>query len=228
MSEDFGKRVYGLEFDEGRIEELRRRGKKIISGDVTDPELWRRIELDCEPQLFVLALPGHREGMALIEAIRRHHPRAVIAITTLTEVDRGRCWAAAQTSPSTCTRAPARSWPTARWPSPPRPPAPTPRRRPDAAGSGSGKFGGGWLVSPRSNFIRWGAPSRGCSRAAVSASRLECDGAPVGWIVSGRSSSRPTRRKMSAKASRSFCFPMRTQMRTRSKAVAGLWAGSGP
>ena len=51
--------------------------------------MWRRIELDCEPQLFVLALPGHREGMALIEAIRRHHPRAVIASTTLTEVDRG-------------------------------------------------------------------------------------------------------------------------------------------
>ncbi|MFL0446589.1 cation:proton antiporter domain-containing protein [Corynebacterium xerosis] len=88
LSEDFGKRVYGIEFDEGRIEELRHRGKKIISGDVTDPELWRRIELDCEPQLFVLALPGHREGMALIEAIRRHHPRAVIASTTLTEVDR--------------------------------------------------------------------------------------------------------------------------------------------
>ena len=58
LSEDFGKRVYG-------------------------------IGLDCEPQLFVLALPGHREGMALIEAIRRHHPRAVIASTTLTEVDRG-------------------------------------------------------------------------------------------------------------------------------------------
>lgn len=57
MSEDFGKRVYG-------------------------------IELDCEPQLFVLALPGHREGMALIEAVRRHHPRAVIVSTTLTEVDR--------------------------------------------------------------------------------------------------------------------------------------------
>ena len=89
LSEDFGKRVYSVEFDEGRIEELRRRGKKITSGDVTDPKLWRRIELDCEPQLFVLALPGHREGMALIEAIRRHHPRAVIASTTLTEVDRG-------------------------------------------------------------------------------------------------------------------------------------------
>ena len=91
MSEDFGKRVYSVEFDEGRIEELRRRGKKITSGDVTDPKLWRRIELDYEPQLFVLALPGHREGMALIEAIRRHHPRAVIASTTLTEVDRGGC-----------------------------------------------------------------------------------------------------------------------------------------
>ena len=91
LSEDFGKRVYSVEFDEGRIEELRRRGKKITSGDVTDPKLWRRIELDCEPQLFVLALPGHREGMALIEAIRRHHPRAVIASTTLTEVDRGGC-----------------------------------------------------------------------------------------------------------------------------------------
>lgn len=84
LSEDLGKRVCGFEIYVDRIEELRRRGKKIITGDVADPELWRRIELDCAPEMFMLALPGHREGMALIEAIRRQHPRAVIACTTLT------------------------------------------------------------------------------------------------------------------------------------------------
>ncbi len=83
LSDTYGKRVYGIEFDESRIEELRRRGKKIISGDVTDLELWRRIELDCEPELFVLALPAHRDGMTLVKAIREHYPNAVIASTTL-------------------------------------------------------------------------------------------------------------------------------------------------
>lgn len=83
LTEVYGMRVQGIEFDEARIEELRRQGLKIIAGDVTDPELWRRIELDCEPKLFVVAMPSHRDGMTLVKAIRRHRPDAVIACTTL-------------------------------------------------------------------------------------------------------------------------------------------------
>ncbi|MBP2333146.1 MULTISPECIES: cation:proton antiporter family protein [Corynebacterium] len=83
LSDAYGKRVYGIEFDEGRIEELRRRGDKIIAGDVTDPELWRRIELDCTPELFVLALPNHRDSLEMAAAIRERHPDAVIAGTAL-------------------------------------------------------------------------------------------------------------------------------------------------
>lgn len=88
LRDNYGLKVYGIEFDEDRIEELRARGKNIIAGDVTDAELWRRIELDCMPQLFVLALPSHRDSMVLVNALREYRPGAVVASTTLDRNDR--------------------------------------------------------------------------------------------------------------------------------------------
>lgn len=82
LTEEYGLNVYGIDFDEDRIERLRRLGYNIISGDVTDTELWRRIELEQRPKLYVLALPGHSDSVDMVENIRRYDTSGVIASTT--------------------------------------------------------------------------------------------------------------------------------------------------
>lgn len=82
LTDEYGLRVYGVDFNEERIQRLRAEGHNIIAGDVTDPELWHRIELDCSPRLFVLALPAHWDSIEVLKKIRSRHPNAVVASTT--------------------------------------------------------------------------------------------------------------------------------------------------
>ncbi|WP_047240676.1 cation:proton antiporter family protein [Corynebacterium epidermidicanis] len=82
LTEAYGLRVWGVEFDEDRIEVLRQAGHNVVAGDVTDPELWQRVHIDTPPQLVVLALPGHYDALSVLSAIRHNHPQVVIATTT--------------------------------------------------------------------------------------------------------------------------------------------------
>ncbi|MEJ5928987.1 cation:proton antiporter family protein [Corynebacterium sp. H128] len=82
LSEEYGLCVYGIDFDEERIERLRDSGHRIIAGDVTDSELWRRIKMEQSPRLIVLALPLHHDTVHVLRGIRAANSTAVIASTT--------------------------------------------------------------------------------------------------------------------------------------------------
>lgn len=82
LKEEYGLNVYGIEFDEDRIAALRLGGHQIIAGDVTDMELWRKIEFDSPPRMIVVALPLHHAAVKVLRRIRDHNTRAIIASTT--------------------------------------------------------------------------------------------------------------------------------------------------
>lgn len=88
LESEYGLKVWGLDFDEDRIERLRGSGHRIISGDVTDPELWQRIELDCRPSYFVVTLPAHYDALQVIRGIRKRLPEVTVAATTLVRARR--------------------------------------------------------------------------------------------------------------------------------------------
>lgn len=89
LRDEYGMNVYGVEFDEDRIESLRSEGFNIIAGDATDTELWRRVEFVENPQLYVVALPSRRCTIDVVEGIRRRQRDEVtIAGTTLNEKSR--------------------------------------------------------------------------------------------------------------------------------------------
>ncbi|MHC9789538.1 cation:proton antiporter [Corynebacterium diphtheriae] len=84
LTEEYGMHVYGIEFDEDRIIELRDRGYRIVAGDVTDPELWRRIELLDIPQLFAMSLPRYTDSDKVLARIHHDYPGATVATITQT------------------------------------------------------------------------------------------------------------------------------------------------
>ncbi|QGU01542.1 Glutathione-regulated potassium-efflux system protein KefC [Corynebacterium kalinowskii] len=82
LRDEYGLRVYGIDFDEERIERLRGSGHNIISGDVTDFELWQRIQLEYTPRLIVLAIPAHFDAIQVLRTIRETNPTIVVASTS--------------------------------------------------------------------------------------------------------------------------------------------------
>lgn len=82
LTEEYGLNVYGIDFDEDRIERLRKKGFNMIAGDVTDSDLWRRIELEQLPTLYVLALPDYWDSIDMVRSIRHYDAKGVIASTT--------------------------------------------------------------------------------------------------------------------------------------------------
>lgn len=82
LRDEYGLRVYGIDFDEDRIERLRDSGHNIIAGDVTDSELWQRIQLEHTPRLIVLAIPAHFDAIQVLRTIRETNPTIVVASTS--------------------------------------------------------------------------------------------------------------------------------------------------
>lgn len=86
LHNEYGMNVYGVEFDEDRIEFLRTHGYNIIAGDAADPELWRRVEFDQSPEVYVIALPSRKCTIDVVEGIRRRRgDNVTIAGTALNE-----------------------------------------------------------------------------------------------------------------------------------------------
>lgn len=83
LHDEYGMNVFGIEFDEERISEMRGRGYNVIAGDVMDVGLWRRIEFDRQPRMVVLALPNYMDAIKIAQRIRENNPKAVIASTSL-------------------------------------------------------------------------------------------------------------------------------------------------
>ncbi|MDU0479327.1 NAD-binding protein [Staphylococcus chromogenes] len=83
LTEEYGMRVCGLDFDEVRIARLRASGHHIIAGDVTDDELWQRIKLEQQSRMFVLAMPGHLDALHVLRKIRRYSLNGVVATTQI-------------------------------------------------------------------------------------------------------------------------------------------------
>lgn len=86
LRDEYGLTVYGIDFDEDRIEKLRDSGHNIIAGDITDSELWQRVEMDTPPRLIVLAIPAHIDAIHVLANIREHNSKVVIASTTLERI----------------------------------------------------------------------------------------------------------------------------------------------
>lgn len=82
LENEYGMTVYGVDFDEDRIELLRETGHNIIAGDITDSELWSRIKLSKRPRVIVMAIPSHYDALHILEAIRRSNTEVVVASTT--------------------------------------------------------------------------------------------------------------------------------------------------
>ncbi|OFT87346.1 cation:proton antiporter [Corynebacterium auriscanis] len=82
LAQQHGMKVYGIEFDEDRIEYLNKHGFEIIPGDASDPELWHRIDLQKQPKLIVLALPSPRKTLQIVKRIRENRGDEVVVATT--------------------------------------------------------------------------------------------------------------------------------------------------
>lgn len=82
LSDEYDLEVTGIEFDHERVEDLRHRGLRVISGDGTDPDLWRRMRSEERgPRLIVLAMPQHEANLTVLKIMQRSNlPLTVAAV----------------------------------------------------------------------------------------------------------------------------------------------------
>ncbi|WP_370625074.1 cation:proton antiporter [Corynebacterium sp. TAE3-ERU12] len=96
LADDYDLTVAGVEFNESRCAELSHRGMRVIHGDGTDPELWRRMHaVEQQPRLIVLAMPEHDANITVLDLMRKNDVPVTVAAaaherhTTFELLDRG-------------------------------------------------------------------------------------------------------------------------------------------
>lgn len=71
LADEHDLEVAGIEFDEDRCADLAHRGLRVIHGDGTDPDLWRRMRgAGRGPRLIVLAMPEHDANLTVLKLMR--------------------------------------------------------------------------------------------------------------------------------------------------------------
>lgn len=80
LAEKYGMTVAGVEFDEKRVELMRKRGYTVFHADATDPELWVRLSQSSHcPKLLVLAMPSHESNVVALQTLNNTKSSMVTA-----------------------------------------------------------------------------------------------------------------------------------------------------
>ena len=89
MKERFGDVVVGIDSNPQKVEEHLTSGRRVILGDVTDPEFRDRLEHRAEAGLLLLTMPSPSEMLYVLEALKEEEPTPLIAVAARFEDERG-------------------------------------------------------------------------------------------------------------------------------------------
>ncbi|SHO46768.1 cation:proton antiporter family protein [Desulfopila aestuarii] len=71
MYEKYGDEVLGVDFGKDKVLEHRVAGRRVIHGDPTDPDFWKRIERqDIPAQIIMLTMPKHQANLSAARHLR--------------------------------------------------------------------------------------------------------------------------------------------------------------
>ncbi len=71
--------VLGVDSDSLVVEEHRKYGRNVVSGNATNPEFWNRVKMSHRVEYALLVMPEHRAQVAAIEQTRKHGFKGKIA-----------------------------------------------------------------------------------------------------------------------------------------------------
>ncbi len=70
LTDHYGLRVVGVDYDGPRIERLAAQGLRVIEGDATDLDFWNRLRRSGSVRIAVLAMPRHGANVTALECLR--------------------------------------------------------------------------------------------------------------------------------------------------------------
>lgn len=70
LTDHYGLRVVGVDYDGPRIERLEKVGLHVIEGDATDLDFWNRMRRSGSVRIAVLAMPRHGANVTALECLR--------------------------------------------------------------------------------------------------------------------------------------------------------------
>jgi Trk K+ transport system NAD-binding subunit len=70
LTDHYGLRVVGVDFDGPRVERLAEKGLRVIEGDATDLYFWNQLERSDSVRIAVLAMPRHGANVTALECLR--------------------------------------------------------------------------------------------------------------------------------------------------------------
>ncbi len=70
LTEHYGLRVVGVDFDGPRIQRLAAEGHQVIEGDATDLDFWKQMRRSDSIRIAVLATPRHGANVTALECLR--------------------------------------------------------------------------------------------------------------------------------------------------------------
>ncbi|MBX7433140.1 cation:proton antiporter [Mycobacterium sp. Y57] len=70
MTDHYGLRVVGVDYDGPRIGRLKESGLNVIEGDATDLDFWNRMQRSDSVRIAVLAMPRHGANVTALECLR--------------------------------------------------------------------------------------------------------------------------------------------------------------
>ena len=71
--------VLGVDFDNLVVEEHRKCGRNVVTGNATTPEFWDRVDMSHKLEYALLVMPDHNAQIATIEQTRKHGFKGKIA-----------------------------------------------------------------------------------------------------------------------------------------------------
>ena len=70
LTDHYGLRVVGVDYDGPRIERLAENGLRVIEGDATDLYFWNQLERSDSVRIAILAMPRHGANVTALECLR--------------------------------------------------------------------------------------------------------------------------------------------------------------
>jgi len=70
LTDHYGLRVVGVDYDGPRIQRLAAEGLRVIEGDATDLYFWNQLRRSDSVRIAVLAMPGHGANVTALECLR--------------------------------------------------------------------------------------------------------------------------------------------------------------
>ena len=71
--------VLGVDSDSLVVEENRKYGRNVVTGNATNPEFWNRVKMSHRVEYALLVMPEHSAQVAAIEQTRKHGFKGKIA-----------------------------------------------------------------------------------------------------------------------------------------------------